>query len=345
MQGVHVHRPRTVNSEVPIVPDSSGIAVIIPAYNAAAYLDQALASLAAQTHQPAVVVVADDASTDDTAERARRWQSLLPLEVVRLERNMGPGPARHRAILATDMPLLAIFDADDVLLPDHLEALWTVYEQATTPEAPGTRVTLATAQEWDWIPHRGIDVDRRRAQPKPIPSNPGEQLRWVLEANHVTNPLFPRTLYDEVGGFRPELWWGEDWDLWIRMVRAGARVVGTTHPTLLRRIRSDSMTADSARNAELAVAVATRALAESQPGAERRAAQRTLAGLEARRRYYDARALAQRGHPWRARLEAAGGLPGASAKVTAGLATMIAAPRFSLRIEQATRRYRAFSPD
>jgi glycosyltransferase involved in cell wall biosynthesis len=323
------------------VPNSSGIAVIIPAYNAAPYVDQALASVASQTLPPAAVIVADDASTDDTVERALRWQDLLPLEVVRLKRNVGPGLARHQAILATDLPLLAAFDADDVLLADHLEALWTAYEHA-----PG----IATAQEWDWIPERGIDAERRR-RPSPIPTDPTEQLLWVLHANWITNPLFSRALYEQVGGFREEFFWGEDWDLWIRMVRAGAWITGTDHPTLLRRVRNDSLTADKARNAKLAAAVLARAVAESQSPIEREAAERALGVMQAREHYYDARALAQRGHPWRARREAARGLVGAGAavathvKIAAGLTSMIAAPRITLQLERATSRYRVFSAE
>jgi glycosyltransferase involved in cell wall biosynthesis len=322
------------------MPGNPDIAVVIPAYNAAAFVDQALASLAAQTRPPAAVIVADDCSTDDTVERALRWQELLPLQVVRLDHNVGPGQARHRAILATTAPLLAILDADDVLLPHHFEALWAAYRRS-----PG----LATTQEWDWIPDRGIDLNRRRMLPKPIPTDPTEHLLWVLRANHVTNPLFSRELYDRVGGFREEFFWGEDWDLWIRMVRDGARVTGTGQPTLLRRIRNDSMTADGARNARSAVTVIARAVDESRSQGERQAAARTLAVLQASTRYHEARALAQRGHPWRARIEAAQGLRGSgakvatSAKVAAGLTGMIVAPRVALQVERATRRYRTFA--
>src|SRR2546423_15298997 len=102
-------------------PSSAGIAVIIPAFNAAGYLDQALASIAAQTEPPAEVVVADDGSTDDTVERARRWESRLPIKIVQLPGNAGPGPARHAATSAAEAPLLAIIDADDLLLPDPPE--------------------------------------------------------------------------------------------------------------------------------------------------------------------------------------------------------------------------------
>lgn len=323
------------------MPNKTDISVIMAAYNAGAFVEQALASLTAQIRPPAAVILADDGSTDDTVERALRWQGMLPLQVIRLERNMGPGQARHRAILATSTPLLAIFDADDVLLPHHFEALWAAYRRE-----PG----LATTQEWDWVPDRGIDLARRRV-PKPIPADPAQQLLWVLRANHITNPLFSRALYEQVGGFREEFFWGEDWDLWIRMVRAGARVTGTGQPTLLRRVRSDSMTADSAENVRLAAAVAARAAAESESRAERQTAERTLVVLQASTRYHEARALAQRGHLWRARVEAARGLRGsgarvaAHAKVAGGLTSMIAAPRLALRIERATKRYRALSAD
>ncbi|HYT25020.1 MAG TPA: glycosyltransferase family A protein, partial [Actinomycetota bacterium] len=159
------------------------VAVIIPAFNAGHYLDQALASVAGQTLAPAVVVVADDGSTDDTVARARRWRDHLPVEVVRLGRNAGPGPARHRAILATDAPVLAMLDADDLWLPDHLETMTAAYERA-----PG----LVTAREFAWIRGRGIDLARRRAR-APIPTDPDEQLAALLQHNYVSFGFFPRT--------------------------------------------------------------------------------------------------------------------------------------------------------
>ena len=78
----------------PTMPDKDEIAVIIPAFNSGAHLEQALASVAGQTLPPATVVVVDDCSVDDTTDRARKWQGHLPLEIIRLERNRGPGFAR-----------------------------------------------------------------------------------------------------------------------------------------------------------------------------------------------------------------------------------------------------------
>jgi glycosyltransferase involved in cell wall biosynthesis len=308
------------------------VAVVIPAFNAGRYLDQALASVAAQTRAPAVVVVADDGSTDDTAQRARRWQEHLPMQVVRLAQNVGPGPARHQAIMATDTSLLAMLDADDLWFPDHLETMAATYDHA-----PG----LVTAREFAWIPGRGIDLARRRAK-APIPTGSQDQLVALLQHNYVSFGFFPRTLYERVGGFR-SFRAAVDWDLWVRMLRSGARMTEAPHPTALHRVRSGSLSVDPARIVEHGIPVLTAAAAEARSPWERVAAERGLRRLRVRKRYYDVYALARDGHPWRARLAALRGARGGGLKITLGLAAMAVAPRTSLQLEQATRRYRVFS--
>jgi glycosyltransferase involved in cell wall biosynthesis len=308
------------------------VAVIIPAFDAGQYVDQALASVAAQTRAPAVVVVADDGSSDDTAERASRWRDRLPIEVLRLEHNLGPGPARHQAILTTGTAMLAMLDADDLLLPDHLETM-----VATCERNPG----LVTAWELSWMLGRGIDVDRRRTRRAPPPDNPDDQLVALLERNYVNFGFFPRALYDQAGGFR-DFPVGEDWDLWIRMLRAGGRVTRASHATALHRVRPGSLSIDPRRTVGHGIAVLTAAVTEARTPRERAAAERGLRGLMARRRYYEVLALAGDGHPWRARLEAMRAPRGGGARIAAGLAAMAVAPRTSLRIERATRPYRVF---
>ena len=73
----------------PLTHDPADVAVIIPAFNSGNYIDQALGSLACQTLQPSAVVVVDDCSSDDTADRARSWEGRVPLELVQLDRNRG----------------------------------------------------------------------------------------------------------------------------------------------------------------------------------------------------------------------------------------------------------------
>jgi GT2 family glycosyltransferase len=305
------------------------VAVVIPAFNAGRFLDQALASVAGQTRRPAVVVVADDGSEDDTAERARGWRDRLPVEVLSLGRNLGPGPARDRAIRSTGTAMLALLDADDLLLPDHLETM-----AAASARGPG----LVSAKELSWAPGLGLGGPRRRGAP---PAGAEAQLAALLRGNYVNFGFFSRALYERAGGFRDFLV-GEDWDLWIRMLRTGAPIIEAPHPTAVHRVRAGSLSNDAARTVEYGIEVLTAALAEAGDARERAAARRGLAALRARKRYQEALALAGDGHAWRARLTAARRPADGGARLGAALVALALAPRLSARIERATRSRRVF---
>src|SRR3954454_14547905 len=111
-------------------PGTDPIAVVIAAHNAADTLDAALASVAGQSLAPQEVVVVDDASSDETAAVAARWGAVLPLDVVRLPENTGPGHARNVGVARTAAPMLALLDGDDVWLPDHLSLLDQVHRSS-----------------------------------------------------------------------------------------------------------------------------------------------------------------------------------------------------------------------
>src|SRR5579871_5753298 len=93
------------------------ISVVIPAYNAAAFLAPTLASVFAQDHRPIEVILVDDGSTDDTLATARRW---IPALRVCHQANAGPSAARNRGIAMAEGAYLAFIDADDTWLPGRL---------------------------------------------------------------------------------------------------------------------------------------------------------------------------------------------------------------------------------
>lgn len=106
------------------------VSVVIPAYNGAAYIDAALDSVFAQTLPPREVVVVDDASTDDTAERVqeRVKGAPLPVRLLRLTTNSG-GPARpiNTGVAAATGEYVAVLDQDDVFLPDKLHEQFAAF--------------------------------------------------------------------------------------------------------------------------------------------------------------------------------------------------------------------------
>lgn len=103
------------------------IEVVIPAYNAGAFLRETLESVAAQQAPPARVTVVDDSSTDDTVAVAEACAEALRGRIdIRILRNPGPrGPsaARNMAIRASEAEAIALLDADDILAPGHHAAL------------------------------------------------------------------------------------------------------------------------------------------------------------------------------------------------------------------------------
>jgi glycosyltransferase involved in cell wall biosynthesis len=94
------------------------IGVVVPVRDQAAFLGEALDSIAAQTLPAAEVIVVDDGSTDGSADvaRARGVRTITTP-------GLGPGAARNAGAAALDTPLLAFLDADDRFTPDHHRTL------------------------------------------------------------------------------------------------------------------------------------------------------------------------------------------------------------------------------
>ena len=92
------------------------VSVIVPCYNGAAFLEEALRSALAQSYGEVEVVVVDDGSTDSSAEIARRF----PVRYIRQE-NRGLSEARNTGIRESKGSYLVFLDADDRLKPRAIE--------------------------------------------------------------------------------------------------------------------------------------------------------------------------------------------------------------------------------
>jgi glycosyltransferase involved in cell wall biosynthesis len=296
-------------------PESS-VGVVIPAYRAEATIDAALASVAAQTVPVANIVVVDDASGDATSTIARRWCDRLPLEVVTLDRNCGPAGARRAAVERLDTEAVALLDADDVWLPDHVNTMLAAY---AGPES------IVCAHELRWMPGVGLGCPPLRVVPPPA-----RQLEVLLRRNFVfVAAVFARERYALVGGFRDGVTGAEDWDLWIRLVRAGGVVRPASHPTVLYRLSRESVSADD-RSLESDIKVLQLAVAEGRTQAERRAARSGLRLLHARVHLVAAYGAGRDGRRMLARHQALRAL-GGGRSLAIRAAGILAAPVSSVR--------------
>ena len=297
---------------------SSGapVVVVVPAHDAEGTIDQALASVMAQSVAAAEVVVADDASSDATVERAGRWADRLPVRVLTTTDNGGPAAARDRAVRASTSPLVAMLDADDVWLPDHLETLVALHRDD---------LDVALAQFLRWAPGEGVGSAPGDLLPLPPPER---QLAAIYLGNYAwIASLYHRSLYEEAGGFRTSLRVGEDWDLYIRMLRRGARFRRAGHPTALYRRRTGSLTwGDSGIDDRLRVLELARD--EARDPDEARAVGRGLDRLRAESALVRAYRLAGEGHLGAARRAALGAWHGQRRVAVRG-AAMVLAPRWT----------------
>jgi len=98
------------------------VSIVMPARNAARFIDQAMRSVIDQTHPRWELLVVDDASSDATAERAAAAACAdSRIRLIRLDRRVGPGPARNVALADLRGDYVAFLDSDDIWMPDKLE--------------------------------------------------------------------------------------------------------------------------------------------------------------------------------------------------------------------------------
>lgn len=110
------------------------VAVVIPAYNAAAFITDALDSVARQQCAPAEIIVVDDGSADATAATVRRWadENWPALQLV-TQANGGTAVARNHGIRVATADFIALLDADDLMHANHLATFAELFEY--TPDA------------------------------------------------------------------------------------------------------------------------------------------------------------------------------------------------------------------
>jgi glycosyltransferase involved in cell wall biosynthesis len=172
------------------------VSVIIPAYNAAATLDETLRSVRSQTHRNLEIIVVDDGSRDETVAIARRHAMRDPRLRVLAQRNGGVAAARNHGIAASSAELVAPVDADDLWAPEKIE------KQLAALRAGGERVALV----YTW--HAVIDAESRITSTAYRPSESGDVLRRMCRGNLVGNgssPLMRKSAVLEAGGYDASL--------------------------------------------------------------------------------------------------------------------------------------------
>lgn len=208
--------------------------VIVPCFNAARTLRQAIESALSQTHPDTEVVVVDDGSTDESASIAESYGDRVVL--VR-QTNRGLSAARNAGVVASSGEYLTLLDADDLLLPQCVARRVEMLRH--NPElglVAGYYLEIdAEGQPRDRLPElrrTGSLAPFRQA----VRRNWGPPVGWT----------FRREAFERCGGFDPLLRSCEDWDFVIRVATSYA-IGYDPEPHTLYRISPGQMSSNFER--------------------------------------------------------------------------------------------------
>jgi len=179
------------------------VSVIIPTYNRASFLKEALDSVLLQQNAEMEVIVVDDGSTDDTAAIVESFGRAV---TYLYQSNAGVSAARNTGIKAARGRWLALLDSDDLWLPGKLQFQLELLNRHKD-------IKICQTEEL-WI------RNGRRQNPKKYHKKPSGHCFSALLERCLVSPsavMMHRELLDEVGLFDEALPACEDYDMWLRI--------------------------------------------------------------------------------------------------------------------------------
>jgi glycosyltransferase involved in cell wall biosynthesis len=174
------------------------VSAVIPTYNYSRFVVEAVESALAQTYSPVEVVVVDDGSTDDTAERLRPYRARIRYLY---QENRGLSGARNAGIRAARGEYVALLDSDDTWKPEKIAS------QMSLVSAKGYQVVVC-----------------RTAWPKGAAEALGFEDCFFSGPGFGSTALMRKSLFNEVGEFDETLRSVEDRDMMLRLTRDGRKI-------------------------------------------------------------------------------------------------------------------------
>lgn len=192
--------------------------VVVPTYNCAAYLQQSIEGALSQSiaREKREIIVVDDGSTDHTPQVMAQFGDAI--RYVRQD-NRGVSAARNAGIGLARGTYIAFLDADDYWFSARLQLAEETLRRSSD-------VFLTS----DFFVEHAGEVERVSFYTAPgrralFDLEARAQMEFAIEDNFITYmTIVPRAAVIEAGGFDTALRYGEDWDLWLRLLRSGLAV-------------------------------------------------------------------------------------------------------------------------
>lgn len=212
------------------------VSVVMPTYNGARFILEALESVFGQTHPVEEVIVVDDGSTDNTRELLEPLADRVTYVV---QANAGPGAARNRGVRLAHGDWIAFLDSDDCWEADHVSRL--LDRARENPDA----AMVYCGKRW-------VDVQGNLMEDIPVQETfpSGWIFNDLFQANYVSSTsvvIVKRQAFLEAGGFDERFRSiAEDYDLWLR-ISAVVPVMGVPAYTVRYRRHDSNLTHQTAK--------------------------------------------------------------------------------------------------
>ena len=261
--------PTAIPETIPRLPAAQPlVSVIIPAYKVARFISATLDSVLSQTFKDFEIIVINDGSPD-TEELKRQIENYSHLITYITQSNQGAGAARNAGIRTARGEFIAFLDGDDLWLPDFLKE-----QLALIREDGGFDLVYADAVNLDGAKRSRIT----NMEVNPSRGSVTAESLIAGDCNVITSSVVARRgLVLEVGLFDESFPNSQDFDLWLRLAKHGARIKYQKKVLVRRRVYEGSLASNPINSfaGEISVLEKTRQRNDLTQG-ERAAILRTL---------------------------------------------------------------------
>jgi glycosyltransferase involved in cell wall biosynthesis len=244
--------------------DPKLISVIVPVYNGAKYLAQAVSSVRSIDYSSLEIILVDDASTDESLKIAHSLAAESPhIHVLQHQTNQGPAAARNSALQVARGDIIAFLDVDD----EWPEGSFTLRLECLLNN-PSIDIALGKVQCLREVPTAGDDsftVQRELSD---------QFVSFIIGA-----AFYRRGVFDKIGVYDPQLRYGEDTDWFMRAREAGIGLLVLPQTTLYYRLHAGGMTNGKSVNELNIVEVLKRSLDRRRQTTNKAPGTQTIADL------------------------------------------------------------------
>jgi len=212
------------------------VSVVMPAYNSAKFVVEAIESVKNQTFKDFEFIVVDDCSTDDTLSVIKKTLMNFdnPYKIIENESNMGVSVSRNIANRIATGEFIAVVDSDDINLSTRLEEEVDFLKREKSFDVCGSLME-----------EMGEDGELfRSAIPRPIDMSSIKKWMYVYGESPILHPssMYRKKAFFEMGGYDEDILWCHDFDLFFKMVRHRKKMHNLQSVLAKYRVVKESLT-------------------------------------------------------------------------------------------------------